>query len=161
MTKMKKGKGTKLLAGLLCAAVVLADLGSAGLLSLAAETEKVQETEVQTNISKNIGSEIESETSVESVQMQNAESLENNAETENQMPKESVSKNIETVETIETETVAEDICESEIEEAETQVVLDADGNIASGVIDEDYGHITWVIDANGQRRLLSTNHRLP
>ncbi len=36
------------------------------------------------------------------------------------------------------------------------MVLDADGNIASGVIDEDYGHITWVIDADGKLTVTGT-----
>jgi len=147
---MKKGKCTKFLAGILCAAVVLADLGSAGLLSLAAEAESVQETEEQVEIDESVGSVLETEASVESIQVQSTERLENDTETENQTQKESVSEIVEIAEMVETETAAEDISESEVEEVETQAVLDADGNIASGAIDEDYGHITWVIDANGK-----------
>jgi len=154
---MKKGKRTKFLAGILCSALIFADLGSAGLLSLAAEAETVQEmetvqeTEEQTEIDENVSSNSQSESSVESAQMQSTENLEDDTEIENQIQTESVSENVETVETelVETETVAEDISESEIEETETQVVLDADGNIASGEIDNYDGHIIWTIDADG------------
>ncbi len=74
--------------------------------------------------------------------------------TEHLTQAEGASENAEISETEMTETA--EISESETPETEMQVVLDADGNIASGVIDEDYGHITWVIDADGKLTVTGT-----
>ncbi len=169
---MRKRKYMKLLAGLLCAAVISADLMSSGLLSLAAEAENVQETETQAQEEigaqeqslENVSSILETEAFDDSSQIPSSEILE---EAESKAQEEAVSESVEasesemessaqwetiseTAEITETETELEDISETETLEAETQVVLDAEGNIASGIIDqENYGHITWVIDSNG------------
>lgn len=181
---MRKRNYTKLLAGFLCAAVLSADLISAGLFSLAAETADVSGTETQTaenadaqeEVFEDFSSVSETDTVIESTQMQSSEMTEKDAETEAErsIQEETMSENAgdaetatehltqiegtsENTDTSEAEmTETTDISESETQETETQVVLDADGNIASGVIDEDYGHITWVIDADGKLTVTGT-----
>jgi surface protein len=181
---MRKRNYTRLLAGSLCAAVLLADLMSAGLFSSAAEATDISGTETQAEESADAQEEIfevfssvsETGAVIESAQMQSSEMMEKDAETEAEgfiqgetmsenagdmetttehlTQAEGASENAEISETEMTETA--EISESETQETETQVVLDADGNIASGVIDEDYGHITWVIDADGKLTVTGT-----
>ncbi len=181
---MRKRNYVKLLAEFLCVAVLSADLMSAGLFSLAAETADVSGTEAQTaenadaqeEVSEVFSSVSETGAVIESAQMQSSEMMEKDAETEAEgfiqgetmsenagdmetttehlTQAEGASENAEISETEMTETA--EISESETQETETQVVLDADGNIASGVIDEDYGHITWVIDADGKLTVTGT-----
>ena len=181
---MRKTHYTKLLAGFLCAAVLSADLMSAGFFSLVAEATELSGTETQMaetadaqeEIFEDFSSVSETGAVIESTQMQSSEMAEMDTETEEvrSMQEETVSENAgnaetatenltqiegtsENAETPETEmTETTDISESETQETETQVVLDADGNIASGVIDEDYGHITWVIDADGKLTVTGT-----
>ena len=181
---MRKRNYTRLLAGFLCAAVLSADLMSTGLFSAAAEATDISGTETQAEESADAQKEVSevfssvSETGavIESAQMQSSEMAEKDVEaeaerslqeetvsettenaetnTENLTQVEGTSEKAETPETKMTETA--DSSESETPETEMQVVLDADGNIASGVIDEDYGHITWVIDADGQLTVAGT-----
>lgn len=169
---MKRRKYMKLLSGLLCAAMLSVELPSVEFMALAAEVESVQETETQKNVDaqeedfENVSSVFEKDTYAESSQISSSEILE---ELESQTQRETSSEILETAETISTESSTEnisktemqetkttDISENEIQETETQVALDADGNIASGVIDEEYGHITWVIDADGQLTVTGT-----
>lgn len=181
---MKRRKYMKLLAGLLCAAMLSANLMSTGILSLAAETvdvlgtetQMIENADAQEESFTNTDATLETGTVINTTQTQSSEIGEKNVETETNAStqKESASENAkivensaenitqpentsEYVETLETETAnTADVSENEIQEAETQVVLDADGNIASGVIDEDYGHITWVIDADGKLTVTGT-----
>ncbi len=181
---MRKTHYTKLLAGFLCAAVLSADLMSAGFFSLAAEatelsgaeTQAAETADAQEEIFEDFSSVSETDAVIESTQMQSSEMAEMVTETEEvrSMQEETVSENAgnaetamenltqiegtsENADTSETEmTETTDISESETQETETQVVLNADGNIASGVIDEDYGHITWVIDADGKLTVTGT-----
>ncbi len=157
---------------------------SAGLFSSAAEATDISGTETQAEESADAQEEIfevfssvsETGAVIESAQMQSSEMAEKDVEaeaerslqeetvsettenaetnTENLTQVEGTSENAETPETKMTETA--DSSESETPETEMQVVLDADGNIASGVIDEDYGHITWVIDADGKLTVTGT-----
>ncbi len=174
---MRKTHYTKLLAGFLCAAVLSADLMSAGFFSLAAEaaelsgaeTQAAETADAQEEIFEDFSSVSETDAVIESTQMQSSEMAEMDTETEEAVSEnagdaetamedltqiEGTSENADTSEAEMTETT--DISESETQETETQVVLDADGNIASGVIDEDYGHITWVIDADGKLTVTGT-----
>ncbi len=173
---MRKRNYTRLLTGFLCAAVLSADLMSAGIFSSTAEATDISGTETQAEesadaqeeISEDFSSVSETDAVIESTQMQSSEMAEMDTETEEvrSMQEETVSENAgnaetatedltqvegtsENADTSETEmTETTDISENETQETETQITLDADGNIASGVI-EDYGHITWVIDASG------------
>ena len=151
---MRKRNYTKLLAGFLCAAVLSADLISAGLFSLAAETADVSGTETQTaenadaqeEVFEDFSSVSETDTVIESTQMQSSEMTEKDAETEAErsIQEETMSENAgdaetatehltqiegtsENTDTSEAEmTETTDISESETQETETQVVLDAD-----------------------------------
>ena len=155
---MRKRNYTRLLAGFLCAAVLLADLMSAGLFSSAAEATDISGTETQAEESADAQEEIfevfssvsETGAVIESAQMQSSEMGEKDVEaeaerslqeetvsettenaetnTENLTQVEGTSENAETPETKMTETA--DSSESETPETEMQVVLDADGNIA-------------------------------
>lgn len=184
---MRKRKYMKLLAGLLCAAVISADLMSAGLLSLAAEAANMQETETQAQEEmgaqeqsfENVSSVLESEAFDDSSQTPSSEILEE-TETESQTQEKSVSETtetseseaessaqwetisedeetMETQETItETELELEDISETETQEAKNEMALVANENIASGVINKSYGHITWMIDTDGKLTVTGT-----
>ncbi len=177
---MRKTHYTKLLAGFLCAAVLSADLMSAGFFSLAAEatelsgaeTQAAETADAQEEIFEDFSSVSETDAVIESAQMQCSEVAEKDAETETERfiqeetmsentgnaetntehltQAENTSENVETLETEMTETM-------EISEGETQVVLDADGNIASGEYhDAYYGDIIWVIDADGVLKVTGT-----
>lgn len=161
---MKRRKYMKFLSGLLCVTMLLVNLPSVEFLTLAAEVESAQETETQENVDaqeedfENVSSVFEKDTYAESSQISSSEILE---ETESQTQRETSSEILETAETISTESSTENISktemqETETQETETQLILDADGNIASGVIDEEYGHITWVIDADGKLTVTGT-----
>ena len=47
------------------------------------------------------------------------------------------------------------------QDGEERVSLDEKGNIASGIVDEDYGHIEWVIDSKGALTVTGTGDFAP
>ena len=109
------------------------------------EEESFEESteSVTPNESESTMQDIESDTKPEETQ-ENTESK--NSETENYEAKSTTKSNDESNHMSETE-------ESETENYE----LEASNNIiAGGVIDEDYGHITWEIDQNGKLTVKGT-----
>jgi len=185
---------TKLLAGILCAAIFLTDFTSTGILSLAAEAKNTQETQpqaentadTQENTAEKAEEEVdaqhitaekaeeeadaqhktaenttllsEEKTSVDTMQTQTPTTTEQHAEApaqeddseSTQTPNEGLpNTQLSEAESSEAE-LSEPVSESETEEMQSQTESSAGENIASGVIDEDYGHITWVIDADGK-----------
>jgi len=144
--------------------------------SAIAETQQTEETGEENEGMTSDASEIQSEGSTEKSTEEHSEKMtESEAETETVKTSENVTETetqtqekteMETTETSVCETSESDVRETETEgedlqetvtksetetEAETEFIeLNADGNIASGVVDEEYGHITWVIDKDGK-----------
>ena len=117
-------------------------------------SEKTTESEVDTETVKT--SENVPETETQTQEKTGMETTETSVcETSESDVRETETESESEIKEIESESesdIKETGTESETEtEAETEFIeLDADGNIASGVVDEEYGHITWVIDANGK-----------
>jgi len=106
-------------------------------------TDQTIENETESEVL--ISSESEKETQIEKTELESIEISETETVTikETESASEEGNERREEIETVDSET-------------ELQELLGAEGNIASGVIDEDYGHITWVIDANGKLTVQGT-----
>lgn len=137
---MKKKIYKRLLTGLLCVSLFSADLMSAGIVAFAAE-ESVPEDGTQEFEFDEEKFETESEEIKSSEEDKSEEYT-----TEFVVTEEAAEENV----TEETENIDESNTETETEETKTWELSTSDDDIASGVINETYGHITWVIDKNGK-----------
>ena len=180
----------QLLTGLLCASLLLADLMCTGATVFAAETETkpITETELPqeethieaeeycTNIVENEAQDVSEVVSVVEGETQKSEFAEDKLETEEiKLPEEDKSEEhttevVVTEEAAEEETVTKETenigensteTEAETEESKNCELSDSDDNIASGTINETYGHITWVIDKNGKLTVEGTGDFAP
>lgn len=101
------------------------------------DTSKEEETGEQDNSEDDTEKPVQDESEGETVPVE--EEQEEEQATEEDLAEESVSEN----------TLEEDVSEED-ELGAGAVVMASEENIASGEINESYGHITWVIDANGK-----------
>jgi len=124
--------------------------------SSANETEVNTKKNTEENIENDSDKSKENQTDPESLIFSECET-EIHIGTQEGSTLEDIESKIEETESIsEDDTEIQSETEAEKEWTELEKMLEAEGNIDSGVIDEDYGHIIWVIDVDGKLMVQGT-----